>query len=1035
MAQRNEFVDNVLSDKSSLIHLLDSNDAEDNKEAHILKHSPYYGETDFSKLLVEKTGLSILSVNIQSVNAKFDEFQAFINRMNVLNPISAICLQECWLSDADNVSMFNLENYEMIFLPKSCCAHGGLIIYVHNQFQCTVMSEVKVQSSGWEYLCVKISHRKPKSKIYVLCNIYRKPNEIVNDLDAFTNELSSLLSKIKSIKHSSYVCGDYNIDLLKVKDNKHYCENFDEIISHGFFPKITLPTRICESTSTLIDNIFTNNIDVPDSSGILLNQISDHQMVFTLVENLSYVTDVPKFIDIECNDPRSMQAFIAELEDINIYDKLEQAIDSDPQKNYDCFIALLNGAKNKHLPKKRVRFNKNKHKKSKWMTNGILKSIKEKDKLYKKLVKANIDDEIAYANLKAEFTNYKKILRRSINEAKHLYYTRTFALYKNDIKQTWSVIKDTLQRKRQCKPTEKFSLNNRIITDLDDIANAFNAYFVSIGRSLSDQIHSEASSQDYLLEHNKPNVNFNFIPVNETYIDNIINKLKNKSSCGYDNFSNKHIKYARNVLAKPLTLLINQCLQTGIYPSQLKMSRIKPLFKSGDKSLFSNYRPISLSLSKIFERVIFDQLLGYFTNNNLLCLDQFGFRPGHSTELAALRLVDHLITQMDRCKIPTNIYIDLSKAFDTLNHSILLEKLQYYGVTGTSLSLLDNYLSDRCQYVEYNGHRSNTLPITTGVPQGSVLGPLLFLIYINDLPMVSDVFNMLMYADDTTLYCNIDHNVSEEVINNELSKVSQWLAANKLSINVTKTKYMVFHLHKKVVTYPDLQLNGNKIERVTQFNFLGLILQSNLSWNKHVNHISLKVSKTIDILYRLKSVYPLKVLITLYNTLMLPYFNYCILSWGSVLKNNHHLHLLQKKAIRIITNSHFIAHTEPLLKELGLLKITHIFSLAIWKFYFKLMSDQLPAYFTVMKPTLPQVCTRYEIRNPVYHLPNVRHTFAEQSLRYCLIKHLNMEGGYTDLVHSTSFINYKIIIKNEMINNYSAVCTIRGCYVCELIQH
>ena len=560
---------------------------------------------------------------------------------------------------------------------------------------------------------------------------------------------------------------------------------------------------------------------------------------------------------------------------------------------------------------------------------------------------------------------------------------------------------------------------------------------MSIGRSLSDQIHSEASSQDYLLEHNKPNVNFNFIPVNETYIDNIINKFKNKSSCGYDNFSNKHNKYAQNVLTKPLTLLINQCLQTGIYPSQLKMSRIKPLFKSGDKSLFSNYRPISLlpSLSKIFERVIFDQLLGYFTNNNLLCLDQFGFRPGHSTELAALRLVDHLITQMDRCKIPTNIYIDLSKAFDTLNHSILLEKLQYYDVTGTSLSLLDNYLSDRCQYVKYNGHRSNTLPITTGVPQGSVLGPLLFLIYINELPMVSDVFNRWMYADDTTLYCNIDQNVSEEVINNELSKVSQWLVANKLSINVTKTKYMVFHLDKKVVTYPDLQLNGNKIERVTQFNFLGLILQSNLSWNKHVIHISLKVSKTIGILYRLKSVYPLKVLLTLYNTLMLPYFNYCILSWGSVLKNNHNLHLLQKKAIRIITNSHFIAHTEPLLKELGLLKISNIFSLAIWKFYFKLMSDQLPAYFTVMKPTLPQVCTRYEIRNPVNHLPNVRHTFAEQSLRYCLIKHLNTEGGYADLAHSTSFINYKIIIKNEMINNYSAVCTIRGCYVCELIQH
>ena len=1035
MAQRNQFVDDILSDKTSLIHLLDSNDDEDNKEAHIIKHSPYYGETDFSNLLVEKPGFSILSMNIQSVNAKFDEFQSFVSRMNIINPISAICLQECWLGDADNVTMFNLENYEMTFLPKSCCAHGGLIIYVHKQFECRVMTEVVVQASGWEYVCVKVSHRKPQSKIYVLCNIYRKPNEIVDDLDTFTIELSSLLYKIKNLKHSSYVCGDFNIDLLKVKENRHYCKYFDEIIAHGLFPKITLPTRICESSSTLIDNIFTDNIDEVGTSGILLNQISDHQMMFTLVENRSYVINVPKFIDIECNDHRSMQAFIRELEDNNIYDKLEQAIDSDPQENYARFIALLNDAKNKHLPRKRVRFNKHKHKKSKWTTNGILKSIKTKDTLYKKLVKANIDDEIAYTNLKAEFTDYKKILRRSINEAKHSYYARTFALYKNDIKQTWSVIKDTLQRKKQSKTTAQFILNNRIITDLDEIANEFNAYFVDIGRLLSEQIHSDSSSQDYLLQRNKPNMNFNFVQVNEVYIDNVINKLKNKSSCGYDNISNKHIKYARSVLIKPLTLLINQCLHTGVYPSQLKMSRVKPLFKSGDKSLFSNYRPISLlpSLSKIFERVIFDQLLAYFTNNNLLCLNQFGFRPGHSTELAALRLVDHLITEMDRNRVPTNIYIDLSKAFDTLNHSILLEKLEYYGIADNSLSLLHNYLTDRCQYVEYNGHRSNTLPISTGVPQGSVLGPLLFLIYINDLPMVSDIFNMMMYADDTTIYCNIDQNVSDEVINMELSKVSQWLAANKLSLNVAKTKFMVFHMHQKAVTYPDLYLNGNKIERVTQFNYLGLILQANLSWNKHISHISLKVSKTIGILNRLKSIYPRKVLLTLYNTLILPHFNYCILSWGSVLRENHQLHLLQKKAIRIITNSNYIAHTEPLLKELELLKITCMFILSLWKFYYKLMTNQLPVYFAIMKPVLPQVCTRYEIRNPVYHLPDIRHAFAQQSLKYCLIKQLNTAEGYADMIHNTSFKNYKMDIKHKMINSYNAACTIRNCYVCELV--
>ena len=189
------------------------------------------------------------------------------------------------------------------------------------------------------------------------------------------------------------------------------------------------------------------------------------------------------------------------------------------------------------------------------------------------------------------------------------------------------------------------------------------------------------------------------------------------------------------------------------------------------------------------------------------------------------------------------------------------------------------------------------------MPQDLVLGPVLSLIYMNDQPMVSDVINMLMYADDTTLCCNINQNISEIEINHELGKVSQWLAANKLSLNVGKTKFMVFRMRNKVIGYPDLQINGNTIERVTQFNVLGLTLHESLSWDKHINPISLNVSKAIGILYRLKSIYPHRVLLTIYNTLILPHFNYCILSYGSTLMESHHLHLLQKKAVPIITNS------------------------------------------------------------------------------------------------------------------------------------
>ena len=229
------------------------------------------------------------------------------------------------------------------------------------------------------------------------------------------------------------------------------------------------------------------------------------------------------------------------------------------------------------------------------------------------------------------------------------------------------------------------------------------------------------------------------------------------------------------------------------------------------------------------------QLVDYFTTNNQFCIQQFGFRPGHSTELAALRLANHLITEMDNCKVPTNIYIDLSKAFDTLNFDIVLKKLEHYGINESAKRLIHSYLTDRLQFVEFNSYKSTYLPISTGVPQGSVLGPLLFLIYINDLPLMSNKFSMLMYADDTTLYCNIDQYVNEDVINVELAKLSEWLGANKLALNISKTKFMVFHTSNRAVKYPNLKINNTDFEHVFLFNFLGVMFNSHMNWSTHIN--------------------------------------------------------------------------------------------------------------------------------------------------------------------------------------------------------
>ena len=226
-----------------------------------------------------------------------------------------------------------------------------------------------------------------------------------------------------------------------------------------------------------------------------------------------------------------------------------------------------------------------------------------------------------------------------------------------------------------------------------------------------------------------------------------------------------------------------------------------------------------------------------------------------------------------------------------------------------------------------------------------------------------------MYADDTILFCNMDSNVDKHVINYELCKISEWLGANKLSLNISKTKFMAFHTLNRSFTYPVLQMDRGPIEKVAQFNFLGLFLQSNLQWSKHINNVSFKISKMIGILYRLKAIYQSAVLQILYNTLILQFFNYCILVWGATISNGSLLHRLQKKALRLISGSNYIAHTEPVCKNLYLVKLTDMFPVAVWKFYYKLMNDQLPIYFVYWKPVLPRVCTLYEIRSPAFHLP------------------------------------------------------------------
>ena len=302
-----------------------------------------------------------------------------------------------------------------------------------------------------------------------------------------------------------------------------------------------------------------------------------------------------------------------------------------------------------------------------------------------------------------------------------------------------------------------------------EIANAFNDYCINVGTNITlsnndSNTFNQMAYQKYL--HTPSDTQCKFVRITEMDVLQLINKMDNKSSSGHDGISNRILKSIKNIICKPIALIINQMIETGVFPTSLKIAKTIPLYKKGDPHMPSNYRPISLlpTISKIFERVIYNQLYDHFIKNNLLSEQQYGFRANHSTELAAIRLVDHMNHEMDKNHTPCNIYIDLSKAFDTLDFEILLFKLRFYGVTDTAFELMKNYLSDRKQFIKYNVHESDVMAIKTGVPQGSILGPLLFSICINDLVTVSNKLNFLMYADNTTIYFNLEDFSRDDVV-------------------------------------------------------------------------------------------------------------------------------------------------------------------------------------------------------------------------------------------------------------------------------
>ena len=563
-----------------------------------------------------------------------------------------------------------------------------------------------------------------------------------------------------------------------------------------------------------------------------------------------------------------------------------------------------------------------------WITTQLKASARARDRLRKSAVKAGSEILMtAYRHVRNFVNKRNKTLKRQ-------YFSEKIRSSEGDMKETWMTINQLVNKRSKTTNVSSLQQDNKIITSSDEIAESMNQYFYSIGQDLSKKIpHAENPllRGDYSLNKNATRFQFRVITLADLL--KAMQKFKVSKSFGVDGISSYFLKMGMPVLTPVLSNIFNRSISEGVFPNNWKVARVAPIYKEGPADNRSNYRPISVLpvVSRLFEKTVFEQLYSYLDSNKLFYSNQSGFRALHSVLTCLLKSSDDWYHDFDKGFLSSVVFIDLKKAFDTVDHAILIRKLRHYGVLGKELDWFKSYLQDRKQCCKVNGHTSKIANVDCGVPQGSCLGPLLFLIYINDLPCALKSTKVTMYADDTSIsYSSKSIAEINEAVNSDLKRLQNWLGGNKLSLNVVKTQSMILgsssNLRKHNSDNGDpkinLHINEDNLEMVGSTKYLGVQIDSELKWREHITFAIGKISRAMGMLKYAKRYLPLNIIKNMYTSIVKPHFrNFCSV-WGccgETLLNK--LQKLQNRAARIVTNSPFDAPSLPLIGSLGWLTI------------------------------------------------------------------------------------------------------------------
>ena len=942
----------------------------------------YYDENEF-RSLGKGTNFSVYSHNIRSLSGKFDELKVFLAGLEF--PFSIIALQEVWSINRD----FKLEGYELLeyatrdktLSNRNPNCGGGVGCFIKEGLNYEILHFGQEFERGvYESIWIKFSI---SGKTRIVGNIYRPNTAPLASLPRATEIHQQILNSIKTDKQLCKalitIVSDFNVNLLNFSTHPDTAEYADLHMSKGLLPMITKPTRIFNSGASLIDHIFVSPTNNPVTTGVLVCDISDHFPTF-YIEELQQAHISPAFNYGRRINEKTIPHFKQLLEQTD----WSSLPDQNPDAYFNSFFTTLQEKLNQAMPITKF-LPPRKKPDPPWFTASLKVSNKKKAKLYKKFLTKKTNES------KKEYKGYANIYKNLVKNAKRKYYENLVTKFQKDTRKVWGVIREVVSQSKKsgikfpdfflepaaaiqphksqspaeatrlspaspCTPPDPLSpagatisppclsatrksRSTQKISDRQSIADGFNTYYCSVGPNLSAEIdkkHACLPNLPHPLD-NLPSTDttFEIQKINTATVSILINSLSNKTSSGTDGISNKLLKSVAEPLLKPLQKLINISIQSGIVPPQLKKAKVLPIYKgleAGSKHLYSNYRPIAIlnTIGKVLEKAVEGQLRQYFTSNGLFYCGQYGFRPNRNTSQALLDLTCHIHERLDQSSHTLGVFIDLSKAFDTLNFDILLQKLAKYGVSKSSLSWFKSYISGRTQKVTLPcGATSRELEVKTGVPQGSILGPLLFIIYVNDLPNAVPLLKVLLFADDTScLYSSREESELFGAMNDELKKLEDFFLINKLSLNVRKTRAMAFHSPKVHFHHSPLFLDGERIEwcdtpysKEHCFKFLGVLLNSKLSMEQHLKKILGKLSSAMYALAVAKENLPLKVALNVYRSLYESHITYASAIWGSA-----HPKILQPifahhtKAVKLLFGLPRASHLSQTLHQYKILK-------------------------------------------------------------------------------------------------------------------